>query len=157
MNALSSCVVPDLHATRALLLRNPVDGVLSFIRTGFIPPYALRRILAALALSATQPEAKKTAYLWASVFFLANLTFAQVDVFQRWYTRRCYERTRGQLFCALHYKALRRVEGGGKAVGMDGKEKSKDGEDGKKARKRNKKEAEKENGADLGKIVNLMQ
>lgn len=38
--------------------------------------------------------------------FLANLSFAQVDLYQNWYTRRCYERTRGQLFCALHYKCV---------------------------------------------------
>ena len=69
---------------------------------GFVPPYALQRILQ--ALSDPAPNAKNTAYFFAVVAFLANLSFAQVDVNRLWYTRRCYERTRGQLFCALHYK-----------------------------------------------------
>lgn len=70
--------------------------------------------------------------------FLANLSFAQVDVNQRWFTRRCYERTRGQLFCALHYKALKRHDINGKTA------KNESGKDGQEE-------------ADLGKIVNLMQ
>lgn len=74
--------------------------------------------------------------------FLANLSFAQVDVNQRWFTRRCYERTRGQLFCALHYKALKRRDISGKEGQNDAAKDDKD---------------EKEESADLGKIVNLMQ
>ncbi len=66
-----------------------------------------------------------------------HLSFAQVDLFQSWHTRRCYERTRGQLFCSLHYKSLRRQN-------LDGQVK-KEGQD------------ESEGGAHLGKIVNLMQ
>lgn len=105
-----------------------------------MPPYTLQRILAALA--DPTPGARKSAYLYASVFFIANLSFAQVDVFQRWYTRRCYERTRGQLFCALHYKALKRRDISGKVV---------------ESTANGKKEKEATEGADLGKIVNLMQ
>jgi hypothetical protein len=67
--------------------------------------------------------------------FLANLSFAQVDLFQRWHTRRCYERTRGQLFCALHYKALKRRDVTGIVQNAEDEASS----------------------ADLGKIVNLMQ
>lgn len=104
-----------------------------------MPPYALQRILSALADST--PDSRTTAYLWATVFFFANLSFAQVDVFQRWYTRRCYERTRGQMFCALHYKALKRRDINGKS----GTTELTDDEEEKSA------------GADLGKIVNLMQ
>ena len=72
--------------------------------TGFVPPYALQEILSALA--DPSPESKQRAYFWALMTFLANLSFAQVDLYQNWYTRRCYERTRGQLFCALHYKCV---------------------------------------------------
>lgn len=71
---------------------------------------------------------------------MSNLSFAQVDVLQRWHTRRCYERTRGQLFCALHYKALKRCDISGQAT-----QKPEDDKEDEKA------------GADLGKIVNLMQ
>jgi len=99
---------------------------------GFVPPFALKEILA--ALSSDSPEAKNRAYFWTLVTFVAHLSFAQVDLFQSWHTRRCYERTRGQLFCILHYKSLRRQEVSGRI--------EKEGE---------------ANSADLGKIVNLMQ
>ena len=81
------------------------------------------------------PGARTTAYNWALVVFLAHLSFAQKDLIQRWHQRRCYERTRGQLFCALHYKSLKRQDVVGKA-GDPGDE---------------------QDSADLGKIVNLMQ
>lgn len=106
--------------------------------TGFVPPFALQRILASLA-EAT-PGARKTAYLYTCLFFLSNLSFAQVDVLQRWHTRRCYERTRGQMFCALHYKALKRRDISGQTT-----QKFEDGKTDEKT------------SADLGKIVNLMQ
>jgi hypothetical protein len=86
------------------------------------------------ALSVNNNESRRKAFKWALVTFVAHLSFAQVDLFQSWHTRRCYERTRGQLFCTLHYKALKRRNGSGKK-GADGEEES----------------------ADLGKIVNLMQ
>lgn len=100
---------------------------------GFVPPYGLKEILAALAENT--PESRRRAYYWALVIFIVHLTFAQVDLFQSWHSRRCYERTRGQLFCVLNYKALKRQDISGKIVDEN---------------------SEKEN-ADLGKIVNLMQ
>ena len=85
-----------------------------------------------------------------------------MDVNQGWFNRRCYERTRGQLFCALHYKcvcvphftlytdgsilnacrALNRRD-------VSGKNDRKDDDP--------LLEHEDEGNADLGKIVNLMQ
>ena len=100
---------------------------------GFVPPYALKQILSILAEGSSEP--KENAYYWALVTFVAHLSFAQVDLFQQWHTRRCYERTRGQLFCAIHYKALKRQDVAGKT----------------------KHDGEEEGNADLGKIVNLMQ
>jgi len=62
-------------------------------------------------------------------------------MFQTWHTRRCYERTRGQLFCLLHYKALKRRDISGKPpISTDEEE-----------------EENEETNADLGKVVNLMQ
>jgi hypothetical protein len=58
-------------------------------------------------------------------------------VFQRCHTRRCYERTRGLLFCALHFKALQRRD----HSGQTGKDDDPDAA----------------SSADLGKVVNLMQ
>ncbi|KAM6498749.1 P-loop containing nucleoside triphosphate hydrolase protein, partial [Amanita muscaria] len=98
----------------------------------FVPPYALQEILSALAIN--DSEARWRAFNWALVTLIINLSFAQVDLFQVWHSRRCYERTRGQLFCSLHFKSLKRRDISGEANS----------------------EEEKEN-ADLGKIVNLMQ
>lgn len=96
---------------------------------GFVPAYALQEILATLSMDA--PEA---AYFWAIITFVANISFAQADLFQGWHTRRCYERTRGQMFCLLHFKSLKRYQLSDSAD-SNGKPGS----------------------ADLGKIVNLMQ
>lgn len=102
---------------------------------GFVPPFALQRILA--VLSENTSEARRTAFLWAFVAFLAHLSFAQVDLYQGWHTRRCYERTRGQLFCMLHFKSLKREEVSRNELDTEG--------------------GDKEANADLAKIVRLMQ
>ncbi|KAJ7597443.1 pleiotropic drug resistance ABC transporter [Mycena floridula] len=122
-----------------LLVSNSLDLILDFVLElwsavmGFVPPYALKEILAALA--DRSPESRNRAYYWTIVTFLVHLSFGQVDLFQSFYTRRCYERTRGQLFCALHYKALKREDVSGK-IEVEGQENA---------------------SANLGKIVNLMQ
>ncbi|KAF9644674.1 pleiotropic drug resistance ABC transporter [Thelephora ganbajun] len=137
----------ELHPTHSLLrfliVSNSLDLILDLTLelwsavVGFVPPFALQRILA--AIEDPSPSAKETAYFYAFVTFLANLSFAQKDMFQTWHTRRCYERTRGQLFCALHYKALKRRD-------ISGKHATSSNDEG-----------EEETSADLGKVVNLMQ
>ncbi|KAJ7631233.1 P-loop containing nucleoside triphosphate hydrolase protein [Roridomyces roridus] len=133
---------PSHSLIRFLLVSNSLDLILDIVMelwgsfVGFVPPYALKEILAALA--DPTPESRSSAYYWTLVTFLAHLSFAQKDLIQGWHTRRCYERTRGQLFCALHYKSLVRQE-------MSGRVNKQDGDDS---------EAENVN---LGKIVNLMQ
>ena len=97
-----------------------------------MPPYALKEILSALA--SDTPEVKNRAYYWTFVIFIAHLSFAQADLFQSWHTRRCYERTRGQLFCIMHYKSLKRQEISGR-VNPEGETSN----------------------ADLGKTLNIMQ
>ncbi|CAE6522225.1 unnamed protein product [Rhizoctonia solani] len=104
---------------------------------GFIPPYALQRILRALEQS-QDGDAPREAYIWGLVTFIAHMSFAQVDVVHRWHTRRCYERTRGTLFCALHYKALKRRDLSG-------------------ATHTDKPDEKDTSSADIGRIVNLMQ
>ncbi|XP_006460356.1 hypothetical protein AGABI2DRAFT_203369 [Agaricus bisporus var. bisporus H97] len=105
---------PTHSLLRFLIVSNSLDLILDYLLelwsaiVGFVPPYAVKEILAVLANDT--PEARRTAYVWTAIAFLANLSFAQVDLFQAWHTRRCYERTRGQLFCAIHYKALKRRE-----------------------------------------------
>ncbi|KAJ6621075.1 pleiotropic drug resistance ABC transporter [Mycena sp. CBHHK59/15] len=129
---------PTHSLIRFLLVSNSLDLILDIVLEfwGFVPPYALKEILAVLA--DPTPESRSTAYYWTLVTFLAHLSFAQVDLIQSWHTRRCYERTRGQLFCTLHYKSLKRQE-------MSGRVNSGEGD-----------ESEVDN-ANLGKIVNLMQ
>jgi hypothetical protein len=101
--------------------------------SGFVIPYAMKEILAAIGDGT--PEQRSKAFFWAFVSFFVNLSIGQVDMLQLWHQRRCYERTRGQLFCALHYKALTRLDLSGKMSSLVDKDKS----------------------ADLGRIVNLMQ
>ncbi|KAJ7459165.1 P-loop containing nucleoside triphosphate hydrolase protein [Mycena galericulata] len=133
---------PTHSLIRFLLVSNSLDLILDIVLelwgafVGFVPPYALKEILAALA--DPTPESRSTAYYWTLVTFIAHLSFAQVDLIQSWHTRRCYERTRGQLFCTLHYKSLVRQEMSGKINTQKGDESEVDN-------------------ANLGKIVNLMQ
>jgi hypothetical protein len=131
---------PDHSLLRFLLVSNSLDLILDIVLelwsaiVGFLPTYALQEILATLT-QPDDPNARRTAYIWALATFLAHLSFAQVDLYQGWHTRRCYERTRGQLFCSLHYKSLVRQDISGQVSGGEDEQRS----------------------ADLGKIVNLMQ
>ncbi|KAH8835549.1 P-loop containing nucleoside triphosphate hydrolase protein [Flagelloscypha sp. PMI_526] len=139
---------PKLTIFWFLVSSNSLDLILdltlelwkSFV--GFVPPYALQEILANLPAdseSYDSPEVlekRKIVYYWTLVILACHLSFAQFDLFKGWHTRRCYERTRGQLFCMLHYKALRRRDISGKTTTSGEK---------------------KEDNSDLGRIVNLMQ
>jgi hypothetical protein len=115
------------------IFRFYVSSILTVCAPGFVPAYALKEILS--ALTSDDIEAKRTAYFWSLVTFIVHLSFAQVALFQNWHTRRCYERTRGQLFCSIHYKSLKRQDISGGIKHEEGEHAS----------------------ADLGKIVNLMQ
>ena len=131
---------PTHTLLRFLLASNSLDLILDIslelwsVIIGFVPPYSLQQILSALEDPSGTDRPK--AYFWSLVTFIAHLSFAQKDLFKSWHTRRCYERTRGQLFCALHYKALKRQDVNGKVSHEE------EGEQG---------------SADLGRIVNLMQ
>ncbi|THH08344.1 hypothetical protein EW145_g2759 [Phellinidium pouzarii] len=133
---------PHHSLIRFLIVSNSLDLILDIVLEfwgavgGFGCIYALQRILSALEKT---PKAKPEAYFFAFVTFVINLSFAQVDAFQAWHSRRSYERTRGQLFCALHHKALRRRDISGTVGSSEDSSNTSD------------------DGADLGKIVNLMQ
>ena len=47
---------------------------------GFVPSYALQQILA--LLSSNSPTARSQAYMFSFLTFVANLSFAQLDVFR---------------------------------------------------------------------------
>ncbi|KAF7319859.1 P-loop containing nucleoside triphosphate hydrolase protein [Mycena kentingensis (nom. inval.)] len=127
---------PTHSLIRFLIASNSLDLIIMVSTemwnaiVGFVPAYALQRILAELT-----NESRSGAFYWTLVAFLANLSLAQSALFKTWHLRRCYQRTRGQMFCILHYKALVRQD-------LNGKVDTKDGEEGK---------------ANLGKLVNLMQ
>jgi hypothetical protein len=129
---------------------------------GFIPPYALKQLLTILASEAeltpgmTWGNKYTQAHFYAFLTLIAHLSFAQCDLAQGWCTRRCYERTRGIIFCALHWKALRRrVVGGASTEAPD--KKTKEGEKSTGNVKVGQSGFEQEKSADLGKVVNLMQ
>ena len=132
---------------------------------GFLPPYALRQLLVILSSESdstpgmTWGNKYTQAHFYAFLTLVAHLSFAQCDLAQGWCTRRCYERTRGIIFCALHWKALRRrVVGGASSEMAEGAgKKGKEGEDGTSTLKAGKNGFEQERSADLGKVVNLMQ
>ncbi|KAG8905564.1 hypothetical protein FRB99_008669 [Tulasnella sp. 403] len=129
---------------------NSLDLIIAFaVRlykafAGFIPPYALQQILA--ALESREPNRRSDAYLYGLLAFVANCSFAQFDLFEAWHSRRAYERTRGQLFCALHWKSLKRRDMQGKT------EMKKDGP------QKGPRATPEESGStsDIGRVVNLM-
>ncbi|KAG8856642.1 hypothetical protein FRC20_000439 [Serendipita sp. 405] len=135
--------------------------------SGFIPAYALKQLLSILATpddgsnNGAWGNKYVQAHYYALMTFVANLSFAQCDLAQGWCTRRCYERTRGVIFCALHYKALRRRVIGGAAPAPPKSDKvdqeEQPGNKGDGNAKDMQAELEQERSADLGKVVNLMQ
>lgn len=109
-----------------LLSWNSLDIIISFsLKTykafaAFVPAYCFQRILK--ALESHDPAKRPEAYGFAFLMFLANCSFAQLDMFEAWHSRRNYERTRGVIFCALHWKALKRRDMSGKLSEKGGEE-----------------------------------
>nr|VWP00151.1 Trehalase (EC (Alpha-trehalose glucohydrolase) [Ganoderma boninense] len=83
---------PTYSLLRYLIVSNSLDLIIVILLEtwsavmGYVPPYALQRILQ--ALSDPSPDAKKTAYFFAVIAFMANLSFAQVDVNKGWALKR---------------------------------------------------------------------
>lgn len=171
--ATSSSTTDSLpHATKKrprsliifLLRANSKDIILDIVIelykavAGFIPPYALKQLLAVLASETdlSKGVVSTKSHYYALLTLIANLSFAQCDLAQGWCTRRCYERTRGVIFCTLHWKALkRRVVGG--AASKEGGPKTQSTEAGESGQDDAQDKYEQEQSADLGKVVNLMQ
>ncbi|KAK1834205.1 putative ATP-dependent permease [Podospora conica] len=68
-------------------------------------PLLLRQLLAALAAETTD---SKTALIYAAIMLFARLARAQTAVFNLWYQRRNYERSRGEMITMVYEKTLRR-------------------------------------------------
>ena len=98
------------------------------------------------------PPSHTKAYIYAILMFLFTLCKAEADVQHLWFGRRAASRIRSELMAAIYDKALKRKDFSG-IVDKDAAEK--------KARppgaKEDAKADEPKAGADIGKIVNLMQ
>ncbi len=68
-------------------------------------PILLKQLLA--ALTAAQPS-PRTAIVYAGITLFARLVKAQSGVFSLWFSRRCYERSRGEMITMIHEKTLKR-------------------------------------------------
>ncbi|KAK3905647.1 P-loop containing nucleoside triphosphate hydrolase protein [Staphylotrichum tortipilum] len=68
-------------------------------------PILLKQLLA--ALTAAQPS-PRTALVYAGITLVARLVKAQSGVFSLWFSRRCYERSRGEMITMIHEKTLKR-------------------------------------------------
>lgn len=88
---------PDLFITTGLGILESATNVLSIV--------LLKPLLAALERGHRDIRA---AVVYATLILLVNLVRAQSTVFSYWYTRRCYERSRGEMITMIYDKTLRR-------------------------------------------------
>lgn len=70
-------------------------------------PVLLKQLLAALAGG---PKMLRVTFVYAGLSLLANLVRAQSGVFSMWFSRRAYERSRGELITMIYEKTLRRKD-----------------------------------------------
>lgn len=99
------------------------------------------------------------AYLLALAALLASVAKAVSDLIHLYHSRRANVRIRSQLISAIYHKALLRKDTAGVVASKD-KEETKDKDkakhDAKKSGEKGKKDEEKAEAADTGKVVNLM-
>jgi hypothetical protein len=88
---------PDLLITATL-------GILEML-IDLAEPVLLKQLLGALTLD--QPNIR-TAIVYAAITLFARLVKTQSGVFNLWYCRRTYARSRGELITMVHEKMLRR-------------------------------------------------
>ncbi|EPE10834.1 hypothetical protein F503_05929 [Ophiostoma piceae UAMH 11346] len=88
---------PDLIITSLLGI---ADSVLSML-----PIVLLKQMLSSME----GPDAgRRVAAIYAFIICVINILRAQAGIFALWYTRRCYERSRGELITMIYEKTLRR-------------------------------------------------
>ena len=88
---------PDLFITTGLGILESVTNLLSIV--------LLKPLLA--ALEGPRPDIR-AAVVYAVLILFVNLVRAQSSVFSYWFTRRCYERSRGEMITMIYDKTLRR-------------------------------------------------
>ncbi|KAI0705448.1 multidrug resistance-associated ABC transporter [Earliella scabrosa] len=135
---------------------NSLDLILDFVVTyvsvvfNYAGPFFLKRILDALDGNEPNPEKRAIAFIYAFLAFASSLAKAQADLQHLWIGRRACTRIRTELMAAIYDKALKRKDFSGivdKHAEKDatplGPEEDPEADDPKE-------------GADIGKIVNLM-
>ncbi|KAF8581299.1 multidrug resistance-associated ABC transporter [Ramaria rubella] len=155
-----------------LIRANSMDLIIDFCLTevsvllDFASPFFLQGILQ--GLENPQPGSRNTLFLYTFLMFIASVLKAQTEVQHLWFSRRAGARIGSQLSAALYDKALRITDQGGVVnaaikLGAQAGPGPKPAENGKKdtdaqGKNKDKKEegTDKEAGADVGKIVNLM-
>ncbi|CAK7217862.1 hypothetical protein SCUCBS95973_003290 [Sporothrix curviconia] len=88
---------PDLIITSTLGI---LDSLLSML-----PIILLKQLLA--AMEGHNPSVR-VASIYAVFICITNIARAQAGIFALWFTRRCYERSRGELVTMIYEKTLRR-------------------------------------------------
>jgi len=96
---------------RRLLIANWIDlALLSLLAileltANLAAPVILQKLLQAMELISTD---KRPAITFAALILAARLVAAQSAVFSLWFSRRCYERSRGEMITMLYEKTLNR-------------------------------------------------
>ncbi|TFK44030.1 multidrug resistance-associated ABC transporter [Crucibulum laeve] len=136
---------------RRLLAANSYDIMMDFALTilkvvlTYAGPFFLKRILDAIDTAEYNPSLRPTAYVYAFLAFVVSLVRAQVVVQQIWFGRRASIRVRSALMATIYEKSLKRKDLSGAISGkMEKESEAAQTEEGK-------------SGADIGKIVNLME
>ncbi|KAF1832529.1 P-loop containing nucleoside triphosphate hydrolase protein [Decorospora gaudefroyi] len=138
------------------LLRTTTIGVVRLCAT-LLTPVLLQRLLASM-----HDHNNNATITYASLILLLRLAAAQLNVFNLWYQRRAYERSRGELITMLYEKTLHRKILGAKQETKE--EYSNENNNGVAhgtstiRTKNTKKEATRDDEpASMGKILNLMR
>ncbi|EED14796.1 ABC bile acid transporter, putative [Talaromyces stipitatus ATCC 10500] len=104
---------------RRLLRANGIDIVIicsiSLVQMAcnFSTPLLLQQLLKVLS---DEISDKRVAMIYAAIMLIMRLLFAQTQVLNLWYGRRCYERSRGEMVMMVYEKALSRKNTFGQKV-----------------------------------------
>ncbi|OKL55876.1 hypothetical protein UA08_08841 [Talaromyces atroroseus] len=81
----------------------------------FSTPLLLQQLLKVLS---DEHSTKAVAMIYATVMLIVRLLFAQIQVLNLWYGRRCYERSRGEMIMMVYEKALSRKNTFGQKISI---------------------------------------
>lgn len=140
-----SVLVRVLTANAPDLVRTTCLGILESI-CSLLPVIFLKQLLS--ALEGEEPN-RKVAVVYGSFILLVRLIGAQSGIFNLWFCRRAYERSRGEMITMIYEKTLMR-----KAFTFPSEH---DEEDADENKSKGKGEGNASGPASMGKILNLMR